>query len=166
MEFNWLIVFLTALIPMLTGFIWYHNAVFGNAWMRACGLTEDQLKGANMGKIFGLTFILSLLVTLGLTGMVIHQTHLLSLFANEPGIQDPNSAVSIELQNLMNLYGDRFRTFKHGAFHGFLGGIFLALPFIGINALFERKSGKYIWINAGYWAVTLALMGGVLCQWV
>ena len=44
-------------------------------------------------------------------------------------------------------YGDAFRTFKHGALHGTIAGIFIALPIIGTNALFERKSAKYIFIN-------------------
>jgi hypothetical protein len=41
----------------------------------------------------------------------------------------------------------------------------LVLPVIGTNALFERKSGKYIFINWGYWAVSMTLMGGTICQW-
>jgi len=39
----------------------------------------------------------------------------------------------------------------------------LALPIVGIPALFERKGFNYIAINAGYWIVSMALMGGVLC---
>ena len=62
----------------------------------------------------------------------------------------------------MDTYGGNFRTFKHGAFHGTLYSVFLVLPLIGINALFERKSWSYVWIHVGYWALTLALMGGVI----
>lgn len=63
----------------------------------------------------------------------------------------------------MDKYGNNFRTFKHGAFHGTIGGFFFATPVLCINALFERKSFIYIAINAGYWIITLALMGGVIC---
>ena len=63
----------------------------------------------------------------------------------------------------MDQYGQNFRTFKHGAFHGTLSGIFYAFPIIAINALFERRSWKYIWIHTGYWILTLALMGGTVC---
>ena len=63
-------------------------------------------------------------------------------------------------------YGTAFRTFKHGALHGTIAGLFIALPIIGTNALFERKSAKYIFINSGYWIVTLAIMGGIVCGWV
>jgi len=39
------------------------------------------------------------------------------------------------------------------------------LPVMGVNALFERKGFKYIAINVGFWTVSLALMGGIICQW-
>jgi hypothetical protein len=31
--------------------------------------------------------------------------------------------------------------------------------------LFERRSWKYIFINAGYWILTLTLMGGIICAY-
>ncbi len=46
------------------------------------------------------------------------------------------------------IYGNDFRTFKHGMLHGTIAGIGLALPVIAVNALFERRSFKYIAINA------------------
>jgi hypothetical protein len=59
---------------------------------------------------------------------------------------------------------DSFRTFKHGMLHGIITSIFLVLPIIGINALFERRGAKYIFIHVGFWAICFALMGGILCQ--
>ena len=47
-----------------------------------------------------------------------------------------------------------------------LAALFVALPIIGINALFERKSAKYVALHLGYWAISLALMGGVICAMV
>jgi hypothetical protein len=49
-----------------------------------------------------------------------------------------------------------FRTFKHGALHGFLSGLFLALPIIGTNALFER-SFKYTLVTGGFGSYVLQL---------
>ena len=40
------------------------------------------------------------------------------------------------------------------------------MPILGIQAMFEKKSFKYVAINAGYWIVTLAIMGGIICEWV
>lgn len=33
-----------------------------------------------------------------------------------------------------------------------------------INALFERRGFKYIAIHTGYWLITLAIIGGLMCQ--
>ncbi|HQU61141.1 MAG TPA: DUF1761 domain-containing protein, partial [Saprospiraceae bacterium] len=93
----------------------------------------------------------------------IHQVHLYSILVDEPGFGDENSEVMKMLTGFMDQYGQNFRTFKHGAFHGTLNGIFFALPVLGINALFERKGWKYILLNGGYWIISLALMGGVVC---
>lgn len=162
MEINWLALLLAALCPLVIGFVWYHPKVFGNAWMAAAGLTEESLKGANMLKIFGLTFAMSFMAAMMLQTSVIHQMHMLSILADS-GVNDPNSEAGRYFADFMAKYGDFFRTFKHGAFHGVLTGIFMALPVLGINALFERKNFKYIAVNTGFWIVSFALMGGIIC---
>ncbi len=166
MEFNWIALVGAALIPMIVGAIWYNPKVFGTVWMKASGVTEDMMKGTNMAAIFGVSLILSVLLALQIITVVIHQAHLYSILADEPGMADPQSEVSLMLKGFMEKYGLMFRTFKHGVFHGVLAGIFFALPVLGINALFERKGFKYIAINAGYWILTLALMGGVICAYL
>jgi hypothetical protein len=85
--------FLTALIPLFIGFIWYNNKVFGKAWMNSAGLTEEQFKGGNMLKIFGLTYLFSVMASLALSTMVIHQFGFFSILANEPGAKDPATEV-------------------------------------------------------------------------
>ncbi len=55
--------------------------------------------------------------------------------------------------------------FIHGAFHGLRLSAFIAIPFIVINSLFEMRGLKYILITAGYVAVTLAVMSGILFIW-
>jgi hypothetical protein len=163
MDINSYIFFVAALIPLATGFIWYHPKVFGNAWMKSAGLSEERVKGANMALIFGLTYIFSLLIAFVLSGITIHQFGLLSLMADQPDVYNPDSPAGQELKELMDRYGDRYRTFGHGAFHGAIAGIFLAFPVIAVNALFERKNFRYSLINSGFWIVTIALMGGLVC---
>lgn len=164
MQINFLIVLLAALVPMILGFVWYNPKVFGTVWMKAAGVTEDKMKGANMFVIFGVSFLLSFFLAFAIQFMVIHQWSVFSILANEPGISDPNSEVGMMLKNFMEKYGTNFRTFKHGALHGTIAGITIALPIMGTNALFERKGFNYILVNAGYWIVCMALMGGLLCQ--
>ena len=59
---NFLVTALAALIPLVLGAIWFNPKVLGSAWMKSTGLTEDQLKGANMPLIFGLTYVFSFLI--------------------------------------------------------------------------------------------------------
>jgi hypothetical protein len=99
-----------------------------------------------------------------LTFIVIHQFGLFSTLANEPGFMEPGSEINTYFMDFMTKYGANFRTFKHGAFHGTTTGLFIAMPVLAVNAMFEKKGFKYIAINSGYWIVTLALMGGVICE--
>ncbi len=163
MEINWLILLLASVVPMIIGFIWYHPKVLGTAWMNSCGLDAEKLKGANMGLIFSLSFVFSFFIAMSLQFLVIHQYHIYSIFVNDSGMGDPNSAVSLYIKDFMDKYGNNFRTFKHGVFHGITTSIFLIFPLFAINAMFERKGFKYIFINSGYWLVSFAIMGGIIC---
>ncbi len=156
---NWYILFISAAIPLVTGFIWYNKNVFGNAWTKASGINPDDGTKMNMVKLFGLTYLLGLFFSGAMLSMVIHQMHVGSIFADVPDANQPGS----DFMLFMEKYGDKFKTFKHGAFHGFIGSITVALPIIGIIAMFERRSGKYIFIHWGYWAITMMLMGGLIC---
>jgi Protein of unknown function (DUF1761) len=160
------IVFLTALTPLLIGFIWYNTKVFGAAWMKENNLNEEELKKGNMIKILGLTYLLGLFISVCMMLLTIHQVHLGSIVAGDPDLKDPNSALSKLMTGFMEKYGNNYRTFKHGFFHGFMTSIFLVLPVIGINALFERRSFKYVMIHLGYWAITMGIMGGIICQFI
>jgi hypothetical protein len=166
MEINFLVIAIAAIVPLLTGFIWYHPKVFGTAWMNANGLTEADLQSGNMAKIFILTYIFSFMLSMMLQSLVIHQFSIYSVIMDEPEFKDPNSELSLMVASFMEKYGTNFRTFKHGMLHGVLAGIFIVLPIIGINSLFERKSFKYVALHVGYWMLTLGLMGGILCQYI
>lgn len=157
---NPLIMAASALIPLVVGFIWYNPKVFGNAWMQASEMTEEKMKGANMAVIFGLTFVLSFFLAFTLSTMVIHVNGFASLM-----LEHTNTPEAKELaERVIAEYGGNYRSFKHGVLHGILATITFVLPVLGINAMFERKSFKYIAINVGFWGVCLMLMGGVLCQ--
>jgi hypothetical protein len=164
MELNYYIFFLAALIPLIIGFVWY-GPIFGTAWMKEMSFTKESLAGKNMTLTFILSYVFSFLIAFFLIPATIHQMGVYSTLAGEPGFTENTGGAFTYFQEFMANYGDRFRTFKHGAFHGVLTGAFLVLPIIAINAMFERKGVKYIAINAGYWIVCLALMGGLICQY-
>lgn len=158
-------ILVAGLIPMIIGFVWYNEKTFGKKWMRVAEMTEDKMQGANMALTFGLSYVFSILLAVGLFSLVIHQTHLMSILVEEPGFGDPNSEVTQWYDNFMATYGENFRTFQHGVFHGAFGGLLFALPILGVNALFERKGFTYIAINVGFWVICMALMGGIICAW-
>lgn len=161
---SFVLVFLTALIPLLVGSLYYNPKTLANIWIKESGVDEERLKSGNMAMIFGLTYFYSLMLCFFLQSMVIHQFHINSIVMNEPGFGDASSQVMMDVKNFMDKYGNNFRTFGHGALHGVISSVFFVLPVVAINALFERRSWKYIMLHWGFWAISLLIMGGLICQ--
>ena len=63
---NYLAIIVAALSTFIIGGVWYSPAVFGKAWMKENGFTEESLKNSNMLKIFGTAFILGLVAAFNL----------------------------------------------------------------------------------------------------
>ena len=162
---NFWLVFVTGLIPLITGGIYYSEKVMANAWMKEANMNlEDTMKG-NMFKIFGLTYIGGVMISVVLMGLVVHQMSISSAFQGTDFMTE--GTVNAQIYNsAMEAVQGNFRTFKHGALHGTITALFLAMPLLAIPALFERKSLKYIGIHTLYYVITLALMGGVLCAYL
>ncbi len=160
---NFWILPVAAIIPLVLGFIWYNPKVFGNAWMKAAEISEERAKSGNMLKIFGLTYLFSLFAAYILSSLSVHQASLFGLFLGDPALEVANSEVNKFLSDFMATYGDRHRSFGHGVIHGLESGLFLGLPLIGFNTLFERRPMKYMWIHVGFWMLCFALMGGTIC---
>lgn len=149
-----------AVAALLIGALWYNPKIgFGNVWMRESGMTEEKMKSGKMGIIFGLSLLFAALLAMLLMNFTNHQWGAFGMIGAEPELAKPS------FEAFMNDYGTAYRTFKHGALHGSMFGIMGALPIIGTIALFERKSAKYIFVNSGYWIVTLTIMGGIICAW-
>lgn len=113
---NFPVLFGVALIPLLVGFVWYNPKVFGNAWMEACGFTEEKMKNidkSGMWKTFLLTYIFSLLATMVYWQLCVHQMGAFGMIGGGP---TPETLPSF--QAFMDDYGTAFRTFKHGMLHG------------------------------------------------
>jgi hypothetical protein len=79
---NWLAVLVATLVSFLIGYAWYSPLLFGKAWMRASGMTEEKAKSANMGKIFGSAFGLTLLAAVNL-----------AFFLADPSVHAGNGAL-------------------------------------------------------------------------
>jgi len=67
---NWLAVLVAGISAFVLGGVWYSPALFGRAWMTENNMTVDDVKRGNKGKIFGWSFVLSLVMAANL-GMFI-----------------------------------------------------------------------------------------------
>lgn len=64
---NWFAVAAAAVSAFVLGGLWYSPALFGKVWMKANGFTEADLeKNNNPAKIFGMSFVFSLVMAINL----------------------------------------------------------------------------------------------------
>jgi len=110
----------------VVGAIWY-GVLFGKAWQKAAGLSDEDVQSGNMVVIFGLTFLFEMLIAMVLW-------HLIARTGAAPHVV-----------MMMSI--------------GFALGIMA--PAIGINYLYQRKSGMLFAIDVGHFTVGMAAMGGV-----
>ena len=137
---NWLAVLDAGISSFVVGGIWYSPGLFGKAWMKDNNFTEESIKKGNKGKIFGWTFIFSLLMAANL-GMFL---------ADAPTDCPTNCVAKTDI--------------SWGATAGFLGGIWTFCA-IAIHSLFEEKAWGLILINGFYSIVSLILMGAIIGLW-
>jgi hypothetical protein len=62
-QLNLLAIVAAAASGFLVGGLWYSPVLFGKAWMRETGLTQEELAKGNHALIFGLTFVLALVAS-------------------------------------------------------------------------------------------------------
>ena len=137
---NWLAVLVAGISSFVVGGIWYSPGLFGKAWMKDNNFTEESIEKGNKGKIFGWTFIFSLLMAVNL-GMFL---------ADAPTDCPTNCVAKTDI--------------SWGATAGFLAGIWTFCA-IGIHSLFEQKPWRLILINGFYSIVSLVLMGAIIGLW-
>lgn len=137
---NWLAIFVAGLSAFVLGGIWYSPTLFGNAWMKDNNLTLEKIKSGNAGKIYGWTFVLSLIAAVNL-GMFLADT--------------PSECTGVCAQ---------ITDVSWGSAAGFLAGIWV-FCFVFIYGLFEHKPTRLSWINGGYALVALTLMGAIIGLW-
>jgi hypothetical protein len=66
---NWLAIIAAAVSMFVIGGLWY-GPLFARPWQRAAGVSDEQLKAANIPLLFGLAFVLSLLMAANLAFFV------------------------------------------------------------------------------------------------
>lgn len=76
-DLNWLGLLLCGISSMVLGGLWYSPLMFGKAWQRGAGLSDEQLAAGNMALIYGLAFVLSLVAAAVLALLIGHRHGLL-----------------------------------------------------------------------------------------
>src|SRR5450432_991705 len=137
---NWPAILLAGISAFILGGVWYSPALFGNTWMAENNLSMEKIKKGNMLKIYGIAFILSLVMAANL-GMFL---------ADSPDGCPANCAQKTDI--------------AWGAIAGCLAGIWVFCA-VAMHGLFEHRSWKIICINGGYSLVGLTLMGAIIGLW-
>ncbi|HEC41704.1 MAG TPA: DUF1761 domain-containing protein [Bacteroides sp.] len=63
---NWLAILVGAVSSFAIGSVWNAKPVFGGTWQRLIGRTDEDIKNSNMGKTFGLAFLLTVVMSINL----------------------------------------------------------------------------------------------------
>ncbi len=143
-EINWIAIIVAGLVPSILGAL-YYGPVLGKQWLDSLGYTEEDFKGRNDALIYGSALILAMLIStsIKMTNELVHKD------VNEAG----------------ELVYASFHTFGHGALHGAMLAITLVVPVFLSLSLFQKNSGKNMLLNAIFWIVCFAIMGGILDAW-
>lgn len=136
-EVNLIAVLIAAILSMAVGFLWY-GQLFGKQWMKLKGYTQENLKKEQkqMGKYYGLSFLLSLLAAYVLS-------HVITLSQNF-------------------FQQDLLTTGLTSAFWMWLGFVFTVQT---TNTIFGDKKWKLLVIDTGYQLASLLVIGIVLSLW-
>jgi hypothetical protein len=65
-EINYLAVLAAAISAFLIGGLWYSPLLFGNAWLKANGFTQEQTQNFNKAKMFGWSFVFAIVMAINL----------------------------------------------------------------------------------------------------
>ena len=69
-DINYLSVLVSAFAFWVIGSIWYSPILFYNIWMKELGYTKEDVSGGSMLKIFGVSFLLMLVMAFNLAAFI------------------------------------------------------------------------------------------------
>jgi len=67
---NYVAIVVAALTAFVLGGLWYSPILFARGWMREAGLSEERTRQANMGKVFGLSAVATLVMAFNLAAFI------------------------------------------------------------------------------------------------
>ena len=140
---NYLAVLVSAVAAIVLGFLWF-GPVFGKIWMREMGISPDAvnewktdpIKKRKMNQSYAIQAVTALIMAYVLAHNVIFGVAYLDITGIAGGLQA-----------------------------GFWNWLGFAVPVSLGAVLWEGKSWKYWLITAGYYLVSLLIMGAILASW-
>ncbi len=70
-SFNYLAILAATISTFLLGGLWYSPVLFGRAWMREMGFTEENLKAkGDTARIMGVSFVFELIIAINLAAFI------------------------------------------------------------------------------------------------
>lgn len=70
LHLNPLAIVVAAALSFLVGGVWYSPILFARRWQREVGLSDERLKSGSMARIFGLTYLCSLVMAANLAAFL------------------------------------------------------------------------------------------------
>lgn len=135
---NYLAVLVAAVAAMILGFLWY-GPIFGKPWMKLMGYTAaDMEKGKKEG--MGKTYTLMALTTLVMAYVLAHSTEFAMYYTKTYGVTG-------------------------GLMSGFWTWLGFIVPVVMGDQLWGSRPWKLFPITAGYYLVSLLMMGSILATW-
>jgi len=141
---NYLAIILAGLIPSIIGAI-YYGPLFGKSWRDSLGKSEEELTPSNPALAYGGSMLLSMLLAMSMNFTIglVHKD------VNESG----------------ELFINSHFTFGHGALHGGMIGLTVIMPIVVSLGIFHKLGWKTNLMNAVFWVICTAIMGGILDAW-
>ena len=157
---NLIVLLAASVIPFVFAYAWFHPSVFGGeTWYNVAKLSGADRNEVSKLKLFS-TLLFNVLIAFGLYNLCVHSMGAFGMVGADTALLKTGTGGAF-----MAEYGQNGLNFGHGAFHGLTSTLFMVVPVLAYVTIFEKKSIKYFFVYTGYWAISLMLMGGVLCQW-
>lgn len=128
-------VFVSAIVSMIIGSVWYSPVFFGAQWMRLMGFTPErisQMKERGMAITYASNFVFDMIRAYVFSSLIL----------------------VLSLSRMSKILG-----------LGVLVWLGFMTPILVGGVLWENKSHKLLVINAGYWLVSMIFMAMVLGLW-
>ena len=70
LPFNFFAIVTAALVTFAVGGLWYSPILFAGPWMRECGITPEKAKQASMGRVFGLSALAAVVMSVNMAAFL------------------------------------------------------------------------------------------------